>query len=98
MTEHVAVAGGSIKLGQFIKHANLVASGGQAKAVILDGEVTVDGEVETRRGRTLRGGETVCIAGACAIVDTDAGDGAADDYFDEATADDDFDPEKWRNL
>lgn len=96
MTEHVAVSGESIKLGQFIKLANLVESGGQAKELITDGAVTVDGEVETRRGRTLRGGEEIRVGDASAIVDTEAeGD---DDYFDEATADDDFDPEKWRNL
>ncbi|AIT59990.1 RNA-binding S4 domain-containing protein [Corynebacterium doosanense] len=96
MTEHVAVSGESIKLGQFIKLANLVESGGQAKELITDGAVTVDGEVETRRGRTLRGGEEIRVGDASAIVGTEAeGD---DDYFDEATADDDFDPEKWRNL
>lgn len=97
MTEHVAVTGESIKLGQFIKLANLVDSGGQAKEVIAEGEVTVDGEQETRRGRTLRGGEEVCVQGHCVVVDTNA-EGEGDDFFDEATADDDFDPEKWRNL
>lgn len=99
MTERVAVTGGSIKLGQFIKLANLVESGGHAKEAIAEGMVTVDGDVETRRGRALSGGEEVCVAGQCAVVG-EAGDGADgdDDYFDEATANDDFDPEKWRNL
>lgn len=97
MTEHVAVSSESIKLGQFIKLANLVESGGEAKALIAAGEVTVDGAVDTRRGKTLRGGEEVCVGGRCAIVDTSA-EAGDDDYFDEATADDDFDPEKWRNL
>lgn len=96
MTDSVAVTGGSIKLGQFIKLANLVESGGHAKEAIAEGHVTVDGVVETRRGRTLRGGEEVCVGGVCALVDTE-GDGD-DDFFDEATANDDFDPEKWRNL
>lgn len=95
----VAVSGETIKLGQFIKLANLVASGGEAKEVIRDGQVTVNGEVDTRRGRTLRAGDVVCIADTCARVAAAAGqDGSEDDYFDEATADDDFDPEKWRNL
>lgn len=96
MTEHVAVSGESIKLGQFIKLANLVESGGQAKELIAEGSVTVDGEVETRRGRTLRGGEEVRLGDAGAIVDTESE--SDDDYFDESTANDDFDPEKWRNL
>lgn len=94
MTDTVAVSGGSIKLGQFIKLASLVESGGQAKELIVAGAVTVDGDVETRRGRTLTGGELVCVEGMCALVGTEEDD----DYFDEATADDDFDPEKWRNL
>ena len=41
----------SIRLGQFLKLANLVESGAEAKPVIADGAVQVNGEVETRRGR-----------------------------------------------
>ncbi|MCS5478195.1 RNA-binding S4 domain-containing protein [Corynebacterium sp. YIM 101645] len=92
----VAIRDESIKLGQFIKLAGLVATGGEAKELIAEGEVTVNGEVDTRRGRTLQHGDLVCIGEACARV-TSAAEGE-DDYFDEATADDDFDPEKWRNL
>ena len=91
----VPVSGGSIKLGQFIKLAGLVATGGEAKAVISEGLVTVNGETDTRRGRPLAIGDRVCVAEACAVVAEDDGE---DDYFDEATADDDFDPEKWRNM
>lgn len=89
----VAIRDETIKLGQFIKLANLVETGGIAKEVIANGEVTVNGEVDTRRGRTLRVGDVVCLAGQCAKVAEDE-----DDYFDEATANDDFDPEKWRNM
>lgn len=92
----VAIRDESIKLGQFIKLASLVATGGEAKEVIVEGQVTVNGEVDTRRGRALRHGDVVCIADACARV-TSAAEGE-EDFFDEATADDDFDPEKWRNL
>lgn len=92
----VPVSGGEIKLGQFIKLASLVATGGEAKAVIADGIVRVNGEPETRRGRRLRVGDEVCVGEACAVIG-DAAD-SDDDFFDEATADDDFDPEKWRNL
>jgi ribosome-associated protein len=46
-------------LGQALKAANLVGSGGEAKVLIQAGEVTVNGEVETRRGRRLREGDVV---------------------------------------
>ncbi|MEX3504772.1 RNA-binding S4 domain-containing protein [Corynebacterium sp. LK2510] len=91
----VDITGDSIKLGQFLKLANLAESGGQAKELIASGEVTVNGEVVTSRGYTLRDADTITVAGTTATVAADA-DG--DDYFDERTANDDFDPEKWRNL
>lgn len=42
-----------IKLGQLLKLANLVSSGVEAKIVIQDGMVKVNGEVETRRGKKI---------------------------------------------
>lgn len=48
-----------ITLDALMKAAGLAATGGEAKARILEGEVRVDGEVEIRRGRKLRGGERV---------------------------------------
>ena len=42
-----------IKLDQLLKATDIVSSGGEAKAVILSGEVFVNGEVETRRGRKI---------------------------------------------
>lgn len=48
-----------IKLGQALKAAGLVSSGLDAKFVIQDGLVKVDGEVETRRGRKLYAGAVV---------------------------------------
>lgn len=48
-----------IKLGQAMKAAGFVGSGVDAKFVIQDGLVKVDGEVEKRRGRKLCGGEIV---------------------------------------
>ena len=48
-----------ITLGQALKAANLVGSGGEAKVVIQSGEVLVNGEVETRRGRRLEEGDVV---------------------------------------
>ena len=57
-----------IRLGQFLKLANLVDSGADAKAAIAEGEVLVDGEVEVRRGRQLRAGDIVEFAGRRARV------------------------------
>lgn len=94
-TSDVAIRDSEIKLGQFIKLANLVETGGAAKEVIAEGLVTVNGTVDTRRGKTLRAGDVVCVGGVCARVVTQSED---DDYFDEARADDDFDPEVWRNM
>lgn len=53
-----------IRLGQLLKKAGVVESGVDAKAVIQDGMVKVNGEVETRRGKKLYGGEIVSYNGA----------------------------------
>lgn len=60
MTE-LPINGDSIRLGQFLKLANAIDSGADAKAVIATGEVTVNGEPETRRGRQLVKGDRVTI-------------------------------------
>ncbi len=52
-----------IKLGQALKAAGLVESGVEAKDMILDGLVSVNGEVETRRGRKLYAGDIVAFNG-----------------------------------
>lgn len=52
-----------LTLGQFLKIANLIDSGAEAKLVIGDGEVQVNGEVDTRRGRGLAAGDEVSFAG-----------------------------------
>ncbi len=52
-----------IKLGQALKAAGVAASGADAKELILLGQVKVNGEVETRRGRKLYGGDQVEIKG-----------------------------------
>jgi ribosome-associated protein len=64
----VPVRDDSIRLGQFLKLANLVESGGEAKPLIADGAVTVNGEVETRRGRQLVRGDVVSLGGQSARV------------------------------
>lgn len=52
-----------IKLGQALKAAGLVESGVEAKIVIQDGEVKVNGQVETQRGKKLHGGDVVQFNG-----------------------------------
>jgi ribosome-associated protein len=58
----------SIRLGQFLKLANLIESGSDAKPLLADGQVEVNGEVETRRGRQLVAGDVVALAGQAARV------------------------------
>ena len=52
-----------IKLGQALKAAGLVESGVQAKEVIQDGQVSVNGEIDTRRGRKLYPGDVASFDG-----------------------------------
>jgi len=57
-----------IRLGQFLKLANLIENGADAKIVCPEGLVTVNGEVETRRGRQLVPGDVVELRGQAARV------------------------------
>jgi ribosome-associated protein len=58
----------TIRLGQFLKLAGLADAGSDAKALVEAGEVTVNGRVDTRRGRQLRDGDVVTCAGRSARV------------------------------
>ena len=55
----IEISTDSIRLGQFLKLANLVDSGSDAKFLLAEGELSVNGDVETRRGRQLRNGDIV---------------------------------------
>ncbi|MGK2902691.1 MAG: RNA-binding S4 domain-containing protein [Mycobacterium sp.] len=66
--DDVPIHDAMIRLGQFLKLAGLIDSGADAKAVIADGLVSVNGEVDVRRGRQLRAGDVVSIAGQTARV------------------------------
>lgn len=57
-----------IRLGQFLKLAGLIESGADAKSVLAQGEVTVNGEPETRRGRQLQHGDVVRLGAESARV------------------------------
>lgn len=52
-----------IKLDQLLKMVNIVGSGGQAKMMIISGEVKVNNEVEIQRGKKLRQGDIVEVEG-----------------------------------
>jgi ribosome-associated protein len=61
--QEVEIRGDVIRLGQLLKVAGVVASGAEAKTLLAEGRVTVDGEPETRRGRQLRPGAVVVVEG-----------------------------------
>jgi len=67
-TRDVPIRDEMLRLGQFLKLAGLIDSGAAAKSVIADGMVTVNDEVELRRGRQLRRGDTVSVGGQRARV------------------------------
>lgn len=58
-----------IKLDSFLKAENLVSSGGEAKYLIAEGLVRVNGEIETRRGRKLYQGDKVELDGKTFTVE-----------------------------
>lgn len=58
-----------IKLDSFLKAVNAVCSGGEAKMIIGEGLVEVNGEVELRRGRKLRPGDRVTLGGENFLVE-----------------------------
>lgn len=53
----------SIRLGQFLKLAGLAEDGAEARELVTSGEVQVNGQTETRRGRQLSSGDRVDVAG-----------------------------------
>lgn len=74
---NVPIEDSSIKLGQFLKLANLVESGSAAKDLLAAGVVKVNGVAETRRGRQLVNGDLVTVAAQSARVS----DGSTPDDF-----------------
>ena len=61
--EHIEITTEYIKLQDLLKLAAAVQTGGEAKIVIQEGEVTVNGDVCTMRGKKLRPGDDVCFRG-----------------------------------
>lgn len=59
-TEKITVVG-TIRLGAFLKLANVVDNGAESKEIIQDGDVYVNDQVETRRGRQLKNGDVITV-------------------------------------
>ncbi|MGN0859815.1 MAG: RNA-binding S4 domain-containing protein [Stenotrophomonas sp.] len=64
-----ALDGDYIELKSLLKLTGLVNSGGEAKIVIDDGQVTVDGQVETRKAGKIRLGQVVEFAGTTILIE-----------------------------
>jgi ribosome-associated protein len=75
-----ALRGDHITLDALLKATGLASSGGAAKMLIAEGGVQVNGQTETRRGRKLRAGDEVALAGARLhiVAPDNAPDGAPD--------------------
>ena len=63
MAEEIKISTEFIKLDALLKFASLVGSGGEAKMLIQDGKVLVNGEVCTMRGKKIRSGDIVKLEG-----------------------------------
>lgn len=63
MTREVDLSLDEITLGQLLKYADIIGSGGEVKAFLQDTKILVNGEAENRRGRKLREGDVVEIEG-----------------------------------
>jgi ribosome-associated protein len=59
----VEIRGEMIRLGQLLTFAGITGSGAEAKLLLAEGGVTVNGEAETRRGRQLHRGDVIAAAG-----------------------------------
>ena len=64
----VPIRDGMIRLGQLLKLSGVIEDGGEVREAIERGEVSVNGEVETRRGRQLHPGDVVALPAARLVV------------------------------
>lgn len=69
MAEKIKITTEFIKLDALLKFASIVGSGGEAKQLIQEGEVLVNGEVCTMRGKKIRPGDKVKLGGQEVIVE-----------------------------
>ena len=68
MTERLSVGEREINLTQVLKLAGWVMTGGEAKALIAEGQVRVNGEVELRKRRKMTVGDTVTLEGGPSLI------------------------------
>ncbi|MGN1272322.1 MAG: S4 domain-containing protein YaaA [Lactobacillus sp.] len=61
--KYFTISGEYITLGQFLKEESFISSGGQAKFYLQDNPVTLNGELENRRGKKLHVGDRLLING-----------------------------------
>jgi ribosome-associated protein len=73
MIENVGIRDESIRLGQFLKLADLAEDGGHARELLEAGQVTVNGRPESRRGAQLKAGDVVAVGDRKARVTADPG-------------------------
>ena len=66
--QKVKTSGDTIRLDQFLKSTGIAGTGGHAKVLIQDGCVSVNGSVETHRGRKLKTGDKVSVDNKSEIV------------------------------
>jgi ribosome-associated protein len=59
--QEIQIRGDMIRLGQLLKLADLAGSGADARDLLLENGVTVNGEIEARRGRQLHPGDVVAV-------------------------------------
>ena len=71
--EEIPIRDDMIRLGQLLKLAGLVEDGVEAAELIRNGLVKVNGEIDDRRGRQLRDGDTVTVGGRTVRISTPAG-------------------------
>ena len=66
--DEIEIRGDTIRLGQLLKLAGIAGSGAEAKALLLETGVTVNGEPEARRGRQLHRGDVIAVAGKTVLI------------------------------
>ena len=91
----VPIDGDMIRLGQFLKLADLIDTGGEGKILISSGDVEVNGEVDLRRGRQLHRGDVVTVLGRTragglkappdSLMDSDGGPSYFDAHLSKAS-------------
>ena len=67
--QSIKITGEFIKLDALLKFTNLVSSGGEAKILIADGQVLVNNEICTQRGKKLRSGDTISLANKTVVIE-----------------------------